>query len=95
MTPIATASNESKKAEAMNQQFVGDLLLVFNPNSATLRGRNSSGPAEIQAQQNDWSFYSFAQNSRWKGYPLFKFSFGNWQVWVVGEIYGAFSGIKH
>ena len=87
MTQIATESSESKRAEPRTQQFVGDLLLVFRPGSTTLRGRNSSSP-ELLAQQNEWSLYSFPQNLRWKGYPLFNFSFDNWQVWVVGEIYG-------
>lgn len=89
MTQIATESSESKKAELKDQQFVGDLLLVFRPGSATLRGRNSSSPTELLAEQNEWSLYSFPQNSRWKGYPLLNFSFQNWQVWLVGEIYGA------
>ncbi len=89
MTQIAAESSESKKAQPKDQQFVGDLLLVFRPGSATFRGRNSSSPTELLAQQNEWTLYSFPQNSRWKGYPLVNFSFENWQVWVVGEIYGA------
>jgi asparagine synthase (glutamine-hydrolysing) len=89
MTQISTESLESKKTELRNQQFVGDLLLVFGLGSVFLRGRNSTGPPETLAQQNEWSLYSFPTNSRWKGYPLLNFSFANWQVWVVGEIYGA------
>ena len=89
MTQIAAESSESKKAQPKDQQFVGDLLLVFRPGSATFRGRNSSSPTELLAQQNEWTLYSFPQNSRWKGFPLVNFSFENWQVWVVGEIYGA------
>jgi asparagine synthase (glutamine-hydrolysing) len=89
MTQIAAESSESKKAEPKDQQFVGDLLLVFRPGSAIFRGRNSSSPTELLAQQNEWTLYSFPQNSKWKGYPLLNFSFENWQVWVVGEIYGA------
>jgi asparagine synthase (glutamine-hydrolysing) len=90
MTQISTETSESKKAGLRDQQFVGDLLLVFRPGSGgALRGRNSSAPAELLAQQNEWSLYSFPTNSRWKGYPLLNFSFANWQVWVVGEIYGS------
>ncbi len=88
MTQIATESPESKKAEPKDQQFVGDLLLVFRAGPATIRGRNSSSPNKLLAQQNEWTLYSFPQNSRWKGYPLLNFSFENWQVWLVGEIYG-------
>jgi hypothetical protein len=88
MTQLATESSQSKKADVVNQQFVGDLLLVFNPNSAILRGRNSSGPAELLAQENECRLYSFPQSSRWKGYPLLSFSFDDWKVWIIGEIYG-------
>jgi hypothetical protein len=89
MTQIATESSQSKKVDIPNQKFTGDLLLIFNQNSLVLRGRNSSGPPEVLAQQNEWTLYSFPQSSRWKGYPLVHFSFDEWQVWVVGEIYGA------
>jgi asparagine synthase (glutamine-hydrolysing) len=89
MTQIATESSQSKKVDVMNQQFTGDLLLIFNQNSLVLRGRNSSGPPEVLAQQNEWTLYSFPQSSRWKGYPFVNFSFDEWQVWIVGEIYGA------
>jgi hypothetical protein len=89
MTQIVTESSKSKKAELKDQQFVGDLLLVFRPGSAALRGRNSSGPAELLAQQNEWNLYSFPTNSKWKGYPLLNFSFSNWQIWLLGEVYGA------
>src|SRR5262245_60796528 len=89
MNQIAIESSASRKTELRDQKFVGDLLLVFHPGSAVLRGRNSSAPAESLAQQNEWNLYSFPTNLRWKGYPLLSFSFANWQVWVVGEIYGA------
>ncbi len=88
MTQTVMETLEAKAAEGNNQQFVGDLLLLFRPGSGALRGRNSSGPAELLAQQNEWSLYSFPTTSRWKGYPLLNFSFANWQVWVLGEVYG-------
>jgi asparagine synthetase B (glutamine-hydrolysing) len=83
-----TAAIEAKDNGNKVGHFVGDLLLTFGPEGGVLRGRNQSSPDSILAQTNEWSLYSFPTSSNWKGYPVSEFSFGNWQVWVLGEIYG-------
>ena len=83
-----TEAVEQRNADCKDSKFVGDLLLIFGPEGGVLHGRNRTSPSSILAQTNEWSLYSFPTTPHWKGYPLMDFSFGNWQVWLLGEIYG-------
>jgi asparagine synthetase B (glutamine-hydrolysing) len=83
-----TESAEKLEADRSISQFVGDLLLIFGPGGGVLRGRNQTSPASILAQNDEWSLYSFPTTSHWKGYPMMEFSFPDWRVWLLGEIYG-------
>lgn len=79
---------ERLEADRSISQFVGDLLLIFGPQRGVLHGRNQTSPASILAQNDEWSLYSFPTTSHWKGYPITEFSFPDWRVWLLGEIYG-------
>lgn len=69
--------------------FVGDLLVSFNAGSEAVASRSRNGEWICTQEESPWQLCAQPPADGWRGYPLSAISAGDWQLWLLGELFGA------
>ena len=68
--------------------FVGDFLLSFNASAAMIPSRSTSRHARVLDGESATILAFHPRTSDWRGFPLITARTGDYQAWLIGEIFG-------
>jgi asparagine synthase (glutamine-hydrolysing) len=68
--------------------FAGDFLLSFNGSGAMIPSRSTSKRAQVLDGESSTILTFDPPTNDWRGFPVITASMGEYQAWLIGEIFG-------